>query len=352
MPFVRPTISQLLDRIRDDIDGRFPGADSRLRRSVLEVLGRVHAGALHGAYGYLDFIARQVIPDTMEGEYLVRWASIWSLSRQAAVPAHGSADVTGSAGAVIAEGAILQRADGVEYAVTEEVTIGASLSATAPIQAVVPGVAGNASSSVRLAFVSPIAGISSNALVSEGGISSGAEEESDALLRTRLLQRIQEVPEGGATGDYERWALAVPGVTRVWVYPNWLGPGSVGVSFAMDGKAGSPVPTEGEVEDVATYIEQLRPVTADVVVFAPTNLPIDFTLSISPDTSAVRAAVAAELADLIRRDGEPGGVILLSRIREAISTAAGESDNTVVFPEGNIDLDAGELPSMGAITWL
>lgn len=351
MPFVRPTISELLDRIRDDIDGRFPGADSRLRRSVLEVLGRVHAGALHGAYGYLDFIARQVIPDTMEGRYLVRWASIWGLSRQAAVPADGLADVTGTAGSVVPVGAVLRRMDGAEYIVTEETTIGANLGAAVPVEAVTPGVDGNVVAGVRLVFVSPVAGVSSNAVVSDGGISSGADEESDGLLRTRMLQRIQDVPEGGAEADYERWALAVPGVTRVWVYPIWLGPGTVGISFAMDGKAGSPIPTADEVEDVAVYIAQLRPVTATVVVFAPTNLPVDFTLTISPDNTTTRESVAAELADLIRRDGEPGGVILLSRIREAISTAAGESDNTVVFPAANVDLDAGELPSMGAITW-
>lgn len=54
MPFNRPTLPQLIQRNITDIESRLPGRDARLRRSNLNVLAKVHAGAAHGLYGALD----------------------------------------------------------------------------------------------------------------------------------------------------------------------------------------------------------------------------------------------------------------------------------------------------------
>jgi uncharacterized phage protein gp47/JayE len=61
--------------------------------------------------------------------------------------------------------------------------------------------------------------------------------------------------------------------------------------------------------------------------------------------------VTAELKDLFIRDGSPGGTILISRVREAISIAAGESDHVLISPTVNIVSPAGQLPVVGTITW-
>ena len=78
MPFSRPTLNELIDRVSTDIASRLPGASTTLlRRSLAGVLARAEAGAVHSLYGYLEFIARQALPDTAEEEYLLRWSSIW-----------------------------------------------------------------------------------------------------------------------------------------------------------------------------------------------------------------------------------------------------------------------------------
>lgn len=77
MPFQRPTLPQLIERAAADIESRLPGTDPRLRRALLGVLARTHAGAVHGLYGALDWLARQIIPDTAEAEILDRWADWW-----------------------------------------------------------------------------------------------------------------------------------------------------------------------------------------------------------------------------------------------------------------------------------
>ena len=81
-------------------------------------------------------------------------------------------------------------------------------------------------------------------------------------------------------------------------------------------------------------------------------VPVDFTLRVVPDTAAVRAGVLSSLVDLLRRESEPGGTLLLSHIKEAISRVAGETDHVLSAPVADVVLGTGEFAVMGAITWL
>jgi uncharacterized phage protein gp47/JayE len=155
---------------------------------------------------------------------------------------------------------------------------------------------------------------------------------------------------GGARSDYEAWALQVAGVTRAWVYPLENGPGTVVVRFVRDNDT-SLIPDSAEVAAVQAYIDDLRPVTANVTVEAPTASPLNMTIQLTPNTAAVRAAVTAELTDVLQREAAPGGTILLSHLREAISVAAGEVNNVLTTPTADVTHAAGEMPVLGTITW-
>ena len=76
MSFERPDLPTLIERAIADIESRLTGADARLRRSNLNVLARVHSGAAHGLYGYLDWLAKQILPDSADAEFLERHARI------------------------------------------------------------------------------------------------------------------------------------------------------------------------------------------------------------------------------------------------------------------------------------
>lgn len=349
MPFARPTLQEIISRTETDIASRL-GLGPLLARSTLSVIARVLAGAAHQLFGYLDWIARQVMPDTAEVEYLERWASIWGIQRKAASFAVGNVTLTGTNGTVVPAGTRLQRADGVQYDTTAEVTV-ASGTATAPVTAVLAGGGGNAAVAIGLIMTSPVGGLNSGVVVASGGLTAGADTESDTNLRARLIDRIRQAPQGGASFDYTKWALEVAGVTRAWVYPGYLGAGTVGVAVVTDDAVGGPIPSLAVVDAVQAYIDERRPVTAQVTAFGPVANPLNLTIALTPNSTTVRAAVAAELADLLRRDAVPGGTILLSRIREAVSIAAGESDNTVVSPTANFTSTTGQLATLGTITW-
>jgi len=295
---------------------------------------------------------------------------VWGVAGKPAAKAAGAVDMTGTAeGAAIPAGAVMRRADGVEYVATASAAIAGGL-ATVSIEAVETGVGGNAAAGAALALVSPIAGVTSAGAVASGGVTGGASREADgapgtddtSTFRGRILDRIRQAPHGGAGFDYVKWALEVPGVTRAWVSPLENGLGTVTVRFMMDDAYADGVPVgddstapggpTGDVQTVYDYINALRPVTAELIVVKPVPVPLPVTITgLSVNTPETQAAVAAELADLIRRDASPGATIRRSRVVEAISIAAGEDYHTLTAPPADVPHGTGEIATPGAITY-
>jgi len=345
--YSRPTLSEIVTRTRADLVSRL-SADDILRRADADVYARVLSGLAHGLYGYVDYLANQIIYDTAEAEFLARWASIWGVTRKPASTATGSVTFAVSSGAVIPSGTLLQALDGVQYQTTADATVTVP-TATASVAALVAAAAGNRTTGQTLTLTSPIVGVQSSATA--GALTGGADLESDDDLRARLIDRIQQPPHGGDAHDYVTWALEVPGVTRAWCFPLELGEGTVTVRFVRDDDA-SLIPDAGEVAAVQAYIDALRPVTAAVTVVAPTAVPLAFSIAVAPNTAAVKAAVQAELSDLIARESKPGGTIYLSHIRAAISAAVGEDNYTMSAPSADVTNTAGNMTTLGTITWL
>lgn len=351
MPFARPSLTEIIDRVIADISNRITGVDSAvMRRSLLGILGRAEGGVAHLLYGYIDWVANQVMPDTAETEFLERWAAIWNIQRKPADFAVGSMTFTVSAGSIIPTGTVIQRQDGIQYTALADSSVVGSV-ATVSVQALVAGEAGNLVAGSRVTLLSPIAGVQSSGTVAAGGIHSGADVESDDRLRARLLERIQNPPQGGSAADYVQWGLEVPGVTRVWVYPMQMGPGTVTVLFVTDDDPDGIIPSPEKVDEVHAHIDEKRPVTAELFTIAPVADPLNPSIAIRPNTPAVQAAVIAELQDFITRDSVPAGTTLISRLREAVSIAAGEENNSFISPTADVTHATGYIATLGTVTF-
>ena len=350
MPFNRPPLDLLIARSAASMQSRLPGTDAVLRRSLSGIVARMSAGTEHGLYGYLDWLARQLMPDTAEEEHLERWASIWGVSLKAAGHASGDVSITGTPGAVLPEGTICLRSDAVRYAVVSDATVGEDGTGTAFLSAVDAGTEGNAPVGTILAFASPVSGLDSRVQAADG-LTGGTDEETDESLKSRLLATIQRTPMGGTQADYEQWALEVPGVTRAFVTQE-MGRGTVTVRFMMDGTYPDGVPKDGDRQAVAAHIETVRPVTADVYVVLPVADPLNLRLRITPDTAAIRLAAEANLWAAVRRDAVPGGTIFLSRLHEALSLTEKEEDHVIISPTANVTPETGHIVVPGSIEWV
>ena len=212
-------------------------------------------------------------------------------------------------------------------------------------------VLGNADAGLALTAVQPVQGISNPFTVLAPGLSGGVARESLESLRSRVIRSYRIIPHGGSADDYETWAMECPGITRAWCRRNYLGPGTVGL-FVMRDDDLQPIPNAEQLAQVQAYIEPLRPVTAEVHVLAPVMQPVIYKVRLTPDTSAVRAAVEDQLRDLHSREAGLGQTLLLSHIREAISSATGEHDHRLQAPQADVPASNNQLLVFGGCEWL
>jgi len=361
MPWPIPTLRDRRRQVRDDVAAHLPGADASQPNSVLRVVGDAQAALTHDNDQHLAWLARMMMPDTADGEYAERWASIWlPEGRKPATAAAGQVTVTGDVGAIVPTGAELVTtavdASGTRREIRYEVSVGVTLSASSglvSVWALTPGAVGNLDDGARLAFSSVPDGIDGQAMVAAPGLAGGADIEPIPDLIARYVARIQKPPHGGAEHDYIAWALEVPGVTRAWAATE-MGPGTITVRFMMDAvrASGGGFPEAEDVALVQAYIDALRPVTvAQCYVAAPIAQPLDLAISdLVGDTPAVRANIALEITEILNAKGAPGQTIFASWIREAISAATGEDHHDITI--GNtLPESAGHLIVLGEITY-
>lgn len=361
MAFERPTLQTIIDRVQGDIKGAL-GITTILRRSFLAAISRAIAGVSHVLHGHLVFISKQIFPDQAEAEFLDRWGSIYGLERNPATFTTLQIDVVFTAAATVPAGTIWQRTDGAEYETDADITATGAGTVQGNITASVEGEDSNLDNGEVVSLQSPIASVNGDATVS-ATVTEGEAREEDEAYRQRIVDRIQNPPAGGNANDYKQWVLEVSGTSRAWVFPGYLGEGTVSTSFLELDAGAEVIPGAAKVQEVEDYVNEQKPVTADHDTFAPIDNPIDFTIAIRPNTAAVQAAITEELEDLFSRENQVRGAykqvgetydgkISLSKIDEAVSLADGEEDHEIISPASTPQpATNGGILTLGTITF-
>lgn len=346
--FSRPALPQLIATIRSDLLTRFE-EDVLLRRLDAEVYARVQAAAVHTLYGYIDYLARNMLPDLADADWLLRHGAMKRCPRKAETFASGYVRWEGIAdGVEITAGSKLVRDDQQSYTVTTTTTSESGI-LRVPVLADVAGSAGNTDDGVVIRLEVPISNLPSAGYADS--MFGGEDFEPIETWRARIMERWFYTPQSGADHDYVIWAKEVPGVSRAWTFRHYQGIGTVGVMVATDDPT-HPAPPQQVVEATRQHIIPLAPVAgAGLFTFSATEKVIPMTIALARDNAETRAAVIAELNSLFLRDGVPDGTLHLSRISEAISIASGEYAHRLDSPTENIVLGNTELPVLGVITW-
>jgi uncharacterized phage protein gp47/JayE len=358
MPWHTPTLREVRSLVRDHVRGTLPGADATIANSVLRVLSDVVGAVCHLTLQYIDWLARQLLPDTAETEWLDRHGDIWltnadsTTGRKMATFASGTVLMTGTGGAVVPLATPLSSAVGaVGYETTAQVTLLAGAATSVPVRALDPGIAGNRAAGDTLALETAPTGVDSQAIVDE--ITGGVDDEADGDLRVRILERIQQPPMGGDATDYVAWAKAVPGVTRAWCFPQEMGLGTVTVRFMMDDLRADRdgFPLSEDVDNVTAYIDRRRPVTVkDFWALAPIRQPIDVDIAnLVPDTAAVRADIEANLIAMLLQRASPGKTIFAAWKSYAVMDAPDVVSFDLVNNADDVMPSPGHLAVLGDI---
>lgn len=211
-----------------------------------------------------------------------------------------------------------------------------------------------------LTFESPIAGVDDVARVDFDAVGGGVDQELDAALRSRLLDRIQNPIAHFSVTEITALAKTISGVTRVFVEEITPTVGEVTVRFMRDNDV-TPIPDGAEVAAVKTLLDTILPAntdTADLIVVAPTAVPTNYVFTaLSPSTDSMKTAIEANLKQFYAERTSVGVNVDEDAYRSAIFNTVDPTNGAVVesftlsAPIGDITIASGEIGTLGTVTF-
>jgi uncharacterized phage protein gp47/JayE len=343
--FTTPTLSEVVQRVHDDIDARLPGGDSRIRRRATRAIALGLGGASWLLHRFALAITNEILPDLASATGVRRWRKLWGLPDVPSVRSQGPTQFSGVPATVIPLGTSVVRADGTEYLTTVGGVIPGGGTVDINVQAVIAGEAGDAAAGVSLYLSAPIVGCNTETTVQAPGIAGGEDDETTESERDRVLDRMATPPQGGAVADFIQWTKeAVANTREVYVSPNTPVFGEVTVRFIVepgDGDPANAMPSAGELTAARNYIRGSvgavpfdyadaaapAPLIGDrVTIPALSTQAIALTIAtLDPFGDAtVQAAIEASVKSMLLNEGAPGQTVKVSQIWTAIGSAAGE----------------------------
>ncbi|MBD2867734.1 baseplate J/gp47 family protein [Paenibacillus arenilitoris] len=239
-------------------------------------------------------------------EFLDLRAGEFGLTRRPSVKAQGAVTFLGADGTVIPVGTAVSTDDveAIAFATTEAGTITGGR-VTVAAEARQGGRSGNVAIGRIALLLGDLTGVV--AVANEHSFVNGADTESDESLLQRYFDRVRRPATSGNAWHYRQWALEVPGVGDVKVFPVWNGNGTVKLSLLSDDKR---APAASIVDKVRLAVEERRPVGANVTVVPATEVAINVSASLTlaqgaaldDIVAAFSSELTAYLADLAFAD--------------------------------------------------
>ncbi len=233
-------------------------------------------------------------------------------------------------------------------------------SVSVPVQSEDYGESENQLFDATLTLQSPIVDVDDDASADYGALGNGTDQELNSGIKARLTYRIQNPIAHFNVAEITSVALAITGVTRVFVQEITPDIGEVTVYFMRDNDA-DPIPDSSEVAEVKAVIDGIKPAntdTLDVHVYAPVPKTTNFVFSsITPDTTTMRAAIENSLMEFYAQRTEVATNIVEEAYNAAIfntyDLAAGAEleSFTLTSPAADITVAAGEIGKLGNVTF-
>ncbi|AOY76691.1 baseplate J/gp47 family protein [Clostridium formicaceticum] len=225
-----------------------------------------------------DAILDKGFAETSFGEWLDKKVAEQGIKRKPATKATTTVLITGSQGALINTGDKVA-SDVVTFVFKESKTIGPSGQESVLVECESFGTIGNVPAGAIRFFPVTLAGLTS--VTNPEAVTSGYNGETNEELRGRYWDKVRTPATSGNKYHYRNWAKEVIGVGDARVFPTWDGPGTVKVVIINSNKRGADAQL---VTNVATHIEEERPIGATVTVESAAELQINLSVTLIIDT--------------------------------------------------------------------
>lgn len=366
--FSLPTLQELAESARQSFRAYLKGSDAWIWPNNIYASAKVIAGKTFEVFGFAAYIQKQMFAHTAPDlESLMLHGEEFGIPLKPAAPATGTVTFTGDVAFEVLTGAVLERTDGVQFIVSAGGVTAVPGTLDLPVIAATDGVNTNTEAGTPLQIISGVEVETVTAAVGSGGTTLGVDVEGIEEYRERILFRKRNPPHGGSAADYVIWAGQVSGVTRVYVERLWAGQGTVRIFPLMDDAYSDGIPSIADVERVSDHLSTLQPAGAQVAVAAPTPVVVNIEInSLLPNTTAVQEAVLAELRDMFKRQSRVAGIdqahsglpflayatsFSRSWIWQAVANATGEQSHVIVTPAADVTLAAGQMATLGSVTF-
>lgn len=337
---------RMLAMIDDDIDKR--------QGSVSYDLTRPTSAELAQAYIELDNILLfGFASDDMPGEFLDLRARELGIIRKPSIKASGELTFTGPIGTVVERGTRVRTdEDDQIYFVTLETTeIGESGSIIVPAEAEDGGFSGNVGAREITVTLGDLSGTVE--VINDHSFDGGTDTESDDSFLERYFDRTQKPITSGNVYHYEQWSKEVPGVGDVRVYPLWDGPGTVKVVLLDEEKE---TPAQSIIDAAITYIEDQRPIGADVTVVGAQeisiNISADLILSSNANLENVKSDIERGLTEYLTSLAFNDTLIRYTQIAAIlldVSRIIDYSNLTVNGSTSNVEITEEQVAILGEV---
>jgi uncharacterized phage protein gp47/JayE len=373
-----PLVREDADSIRARFDatanqGLTPSDDRYIDLSVGGFYYDVTQAAVLEIERLWDLLATEMVaamlPDFAWGQYLDWHGDTYGVPRKDASKATGTITFSGTndtpvpTGTTVATEPANADEDAVEFVTTQAGTITAG-TLTVSIEAAEAGAAGNVAVGTITQLLTPASGVDS--LTNAAATGGGADVETDEEYRARLLLEVASPQGAGNAADYERWALAYPGVGKVRVDPVWSGAGTVRVIITdvdnnpvsqetIDGLQAQLDPVSGEGAGLAPIGATVTVATASLVSVA-VAATISFDAGYSLDGTAGTIAAREAITDSIKAYIDvlpPGEDVVLEHVKARIFMVEGVYDLSGVTLNGsaaNVVISPTEIATTGTLT--
>lgn len=348
----RETLESLKSRIEKNYLSSLNPLEGATKYNILKIIADADAGMYHQLLGDLDFLSRQIFPDTAEGSYLrSHWADrVPPLYSECA---SGYITVTGNAGVKIPSGCIFTSSQGNRYYTTESYRISEDGSIKAFVIASEAGTDSNTKEGTVLNLVSNlVSGMDTTAKVVE--IAGGTNGESDEEYLLRVLNYTKSRSRYGAVGDFAAWALdSSSEVKKAWEFKNFNVFGALLITVISKDENGKYSQVKN-IDTVTKYIESVAPPiiftvrTANVIEICPT-----ISLKAEEDSTTNRTLVKQMLENYFESKARPDITIAQATLQAVITDGINITEAALMLPEEKkeIKINSLEFPALGEIAW-
>jgi uncharacterized phage protein gp47/JayE len=356
MSFRRDSLAVLLDRVYANYTSLFAPLGKPPRNNLLKVFASVDAGMYHQLLGDLDFLARQIFPDTAEGPYL---REHWSgrVTPLYAIPAQGTVTLTGTPGRSVPAGLLMQSGSGEQYYTEAACHIGAEGTAEARVTAQNTGVVANLDAGEELKIISALPpGIDTIAVAAGEGLKGGADDETDAEYLARVLLALRNPGRYGKVGDFALWAVdSSVEVSSAWEFKNF----SVFGALLIQVIKGSQIEGVSQVDNLALVRSYLDSVAPPVMyeVRTPELVSLNPSLALLPqeDTQQNRETAVSRMKTYLQVAAEPGASITAGALRTAVIDGVDITGAQVLLggsAAGIMPTTILQYPVLGEVEWV